>query len=271
MEAAMCTSFDHTIPFAQVVPLIRQAGFGVVSIGARPRHSDYDTAEGRAAIKQLTGENRLTVDSVHAPFPEGDRLFSLVESERLESVRQCKLAIEAAAYLEGRIVVVHLIPDGIEDRGTEAEMIGRGRLSVGELAECAADRGVRLALENGQTPAYDRVLELLLTEFEGDPVGFCYDSGHENVKGTCFGLLEKFGDRLLSVHLHDNLGSDTHLLPYEGNIDWDRFREAFHGLGYSGSLLLEPDMTNSQFKEPAVFLSEARQRAERLLQCPLDT
>jgi len=266
MKPAICTSFDYEVPFAQAVRMIREAGFEVVCIGARPEHSGYTTAAGRSAILELLEENGLTVDSVHAPFPKGDRLFSLDEAERLESVRQCQVALDAAVELDGRIVVIHLIqPYGIPQGDVRSEMIEQGRRSVGMLAEEVAVRGVKLALENGQEPAYDQVLADLLAEFDDEHVGFCYDSGHENVQGTCFRLLEQFGDRLLTVHLHDNRGSDTHTLPYEGTIDWDRFRQVFHGLDYPGNLLLEVGIGNSQFKDPLVFLSQARERAERLL------
>lgn len=58
------------------------------------------------------------------------------------------------------------------------------------------------------------------------------------------------------------------MLPYVGNIDWDRFRKLFHALPYLGNLILEADIKNSQFKDPQVFLTEARKRAEMLLQAP---
>ena len=269
MKPSICTSFDPDIPFAQVIPLIRQAGFDVVSLGARPQHSGYATVEGRAEIRKLIQENGVTIDSVHAPFPEGDQLFALDEAKRRESIRQCKLAMDAARDLEGRVVVIHLIqPYGIPHGDARDRMIVQGMNSIKELAGYAVDNGVKLALENGQKQDYDQVVESCLVEFSADPVGFCYDSGHENVRGTCFNWLEKFGHRLLTVHLHDNLGSDTHMLPYEGNIDWDRFRKIFHGLDYSGNLILEVDTKHSQFKDPQIFLSEARKCAKKLLQPP---
>jgi sugar phosphate isomerase/epimerase len=269
LKTSICTSFDYNIPFDQVIRMIKEAGFEAVSLGARPQHSGYDTAGGRSAIRKLIKENCLPVDSVHAPFPEGDRLFSLDESERLESIRQCKIAMNTASELDGRIVVIHLIqPYGIPEGEIRNRMIEQGRISVGILAAYAADNGVKLALENGQRLDYDRVLENFMAEFNYPHVGFCYDSGHENVQGTCFRILEEFGQRLLTVHLHDNLGSDTHMLPYEGNIDWNGFRKIFHALPYSGNLILEVDMKNSQFKDPQVFLSEARRRAGMLLHPP---
>lgn len=266
MKPAICTSIDYALPFDRVVPLIREAGFEVVSLGANPQHSDFTTPAGRKVIRQLLQASRLTVDSVHAPFPEGDRLFALEESARQESLRQCQSALDAAVELASPIVVIHLIqPYGIPPGEERQAMIERGRQSVGWLAEQAARRGVKLALENGQERAYDEVLASLLGEFAGEHVGFCYDSGHENVQGTCFRLLEEFGDRLLTVHLHDNHGSDTHVLPYEGTINWEEFRQVRRRLDYAGNLLLEVSMAHSQYQDPVVFLAEARARAERLL------
>lgn len=267
MRPAIFTAFDRTLPFAPAIAMIQEAGFEVVSIGARD--SGYPTAAGRSAIRELIAGNGLTIDSVHAPFPEGDRLFSLDESERLESLRQCQIALDAAAELEGRIVVIHLIqPYGIPAGDVRNRMVEAGCRSVGVLAEQAHSRGVKLALENGQKRAYDEVLAGLLAEFNEPHIGLCYDSGHENVQGTCFRLLEEFGHRLFTVHIHDNEGTDTHTLPYEGTIDWDRFRQVFHGLDYAGDLLLEVNMHSSPFKAGGAFLAEAKERAERLLQSP---
>jgi sugar phosphate isomerase/epimerase len=266
MKVAICTSFEYSIPFAEALRMIHAAGFEVVSLGARPEHSGYATTAGRAAIRKLLGEHGLTIDSVHAPFPEGDRLFSLAEAERAESVRQCRAAIDAAAELDGHIVVIHLIqPYGIPHDEKRNRMIDEGRRSVAALAAYASGRGVKLALENGQKADYDEVLADLLAEFTEPHVGFCYDSGHEHVQGADFTVLKRFGHRLLTVHIHDNKGSDTHVLPYEGTIDWTRFRAIFHGFGYAGNLLLETDIRNSQFKDPAVFLARARDCAQKLL------
>ena len=268
MKPAITTGFNYKIPFYQEISMIRQAGFEVVSLGARPTHSGYDTAEGRKIIRKIIEQNGIQIDSVHAPFPEGDKLFSIDENERLESINQCKLAIDAALEIGGKIVVIHLISYGIPDGDTKQKMIEQGFGSVKTLTEHAIDKNVKLALENGQKQDYDSVLSQLLIEFSDVSVGFCYDSGHENVQGACFNILEKFGHRLLTTHLHDNLGSDTHLLPYEGNIDWKRFREIVHSINYSGNLLLESDMKNSKFREPEQFLSEARRQIETLLHAP---
>jgi len=265
MKTAICTGFNRDIPFEKAVSMIKEAGFEVISMDARPEYSHYDRSEGCRLIGKLMERNKLEIDSVHAPFPEGDRLFSLDEDERAESIRQCKSAFDAASELDGKIVVIHLIPYGIPEGATRRKMVERGKSSVNNLANYALGKGLKLALENGQQKDYDEVLVRLLSEFRDDSVGFCYDSGHENVQGTCFNILKELGHRLLTTHLHDNTGTDTHMLPYEGTINWTEFRTTIRNLDYSGNLLLEPMMSNSRFREPVQFLFEAARSAATLL------
>jgi sugar phosphate isomerase/epimerase len=267
MEPAIFTSFDSSLSLAQAAALIRDAGFRRIAIGAGGGQPGYLTAEGRAEIRRLVAQHNLGIDSVHAPFPDGDRLFAIDEAERLDSVRLCKTALEAAAELDGRVVVIHLIqPYGIPAGPVRDRMVNQGRRSVATLADHAAQCQVKLALENGQRDAYDQVLVDLLTEFDVPHVGLCYDSGHENVRSACFGLLERFGHRLFALHVHDNEGADTHVLPGEGTIDWQEFRRVVHGLDFTGDLLIEAGTRNSEFKAPVVFLAEAYRRAQALCQ-----
>jgi L-ribulose-5-phosphate 3-epimerase len=272
MKPAIATAFDYDIPFARMIPMIRQAGFEVIALGGTAEHSGYHTAEGRDEIRKLIEENGLKINSVHAPvagrnnFADSEGwLCALDEAKRREAVYQTKIAIDAAFDLGVGIVVVHS-GVGSPEKNTQSRIIAKGVESVCALLEYSLDKGVKIAVENTTGPNSAPVLEGILAECSGDPVGFCYDIGHENVNGTCFQELEKFGDRLLTVHLHDNWGRDSHVLPYEGDIDWDGFKRVFHSLDYSGDLLLEPMMVQSQFKKPDEFLFEARRRAEKLVQ-----
>ena len=269
VQSAMCAAIDYAIPFDHIVPLIGEAGFEVISLGARPQHSEYHTPEGRGRIRQLTRSLGLGIDSVHAPFPEGDRLCSLEEAERLGSLRQCQIAIEAAQDLEVGIVVIHL--NASPDAAVMEAMMAQGLRSIEALATHALTRGVRVAVENSWGEPYAMMLDRIMAEFAGKPIGFCYDSGHENVNRAGFRDLETYGHRLLTLHLHDNRGDDAHTLPYEGDTDWPRLMELLRASGYSGHLFLEACIANSEFQDPALFLSEARRRAARLLgSCPAE-
>lgn len=264
MRPAICTGFDPAVPFAESLAMIREAGFEVIAIGARPEHSGYDTAEGRRRIAQLVTDYHLHVDSVHAPFPEADRLCSLDESERSESLSQCEVAIDTAEGLGTDVVVVHLNTNA--DAAVRARMLDQGRRSIESLSEYALGQSVELALENSWGEPYAEMLHAVMGEFDDAPIGFCFDAGHGNVDGVGVGDLLRYGHRLLTVHLHDNLGTDTHMLPYEGNMDWGRIMGALREVGYGGNLLLEAATHNSEFKEPSAFVAEAFRRAERLIQ-----
>ncbi len=266
MKPAMYSGFDYSLDFSKSLTLIRDAGFEITALGAWAAHSGHDTAEGRRRIQKLLTENKLSLCSVHAPSPAGDRLFSLDAEERANALRACRTAIDTARELDGKTVVLHL---GKCDAGlTDEECCRRieaGRQSVAELAEYSASCNIKLALENGQSAEYDIVLACFLDEFKAEHIGFCYDSGHENVKGSGFNMLRAFGQRLFVTHIHDNTGVDSHTLPFEGNIDWEKFKSVFHSLNYAGDFLLEADMKNSEFKEHSVFLAQAMQRAKQLL------
>lgn len=272
MKIGTGTCFDYDIPLDRSIPMIRQAGFDVLALGSLNNHPDCATKKDRSRIKKLIEENDLELDSVHAP-EAGWWLFSLDETERLESVRQCKIAIDAASDLGAGVVVVHSGP-GNPDVNTRTRIIRNGIESIKDISMYALDKGVKLAIENTTYGACATpVLECVLNEFSNDILGFCYDTGHEqfgheDTNWTCFRILERSAGRLLTTHIHDSRGHDEHLLPYEGNINWDRFREVFHSFDYSGHLVLEAMIRKSQFKNPEIFLVEGRKRAEMLLQLP---
>jgi len=52
------------------------------------------------------------------------------------------------------------------------------RKSLDEIEPFARERGVRIAIENGDFNA----IRLLLSEYAADYLGLCYDSGHGKLK-----------------------------------------------------------------------------------------
>lgn len=117
------------------------------------------------------------------------------------------------------------------------------------IAEAAERFDVKLALENSVFPEY---VHYVLGNIKSDHLGFCYDSGHENAFTPDENYLERYADRLFTVHLHDNDGTrDTHCVPFTGTIDWS---EKVHMLKntefFSKKVILEigvqPDKTFSR-------------------------
>jgi sugar phosphate isomerase/epimerase len=79
--------------------------------------------------------------------------------------------------------------------------------------------------------------EELLPLLEGFDLGICLDIGHAYTTGTIDDFL-RHKDRVINVHIHDNLGDrDAHLPIGEGSID---FKKVLRGLsGYQGRYVIE--------------------------------
>lgn len=92
-----------------------------------------------------------------------------------------------------------------------------------ERIAAAAERyDVKLALENS---VFAEHVHAVLSHITDGHVGFCYDSGHENAFTPKEDYLSRYPDRLLTMHLHDNIGSyDNHFAPFDprGTIDWEK-------------------------------------------------
>lgn len=84
-------------------------------------------------------------------------------------------------------------------------------------------------------PSYlnHEVIRTLLTEFDPEVVGVCFDTGHGNCLPNGLDFAREFNDRIIAVHLNDNLGAvnnnatdedasagDRHMLLYSGTVNW---------------------------------------------------
>ncbi len=103
------------------------------------------------------------------------------------------------------------------------------RRSLLELAEYAAQRGVRLGLENRfhyyEIPLPDELEELLDLGL-GDAVGYWHDIGHAQVLehlgyNSHEEWLRRFAGRMVGVHLHDVVDLTDHLAAGLGQVDWE--------------------------------------------------
>ena len=71
-------------------------------------------------------------------------------------------------------------------------------------------------------------------------MGFCYDCGHEACHTNSEQYLPKIGNRLFCTHIHDNdTLSDQHLIPFDGQIDFNSIASELKHCGYNGNITLE--------------------------------
>jgi len=78
-------------------------------------------------------------------------------------------------------------------------------------------------------------------------------SGHENCFHPDADCLKKYGDKLFAVHLDDNFrNADTHLLPYDGTINWDSIKEKLMQCRNTRYISLEVDF-NGKHPESIIY------------------
>jgi sugar phosphate isomerase/epimerase len=138
---------------------------------------------------------------------------------------------------------------------------------IKRLIEKAERNNVNIAIENVRHPEY---LDYVFDNIQSDRLKFCYDSGHENCFTKGINYLEKYGDKLGAMHLHDNNGiKDEHLLPFEGNINWETVISQIKWIGYTGSLAFEIDsqyIDVSKKYTAKEYLAEAAKRGKQLME-----
>jgi sugar phosphate isomerase/epimerase len=183
------------------------------------------------------------------------------EEERQQGVLATRRSIDLAHKLGAPVVIVH--PGRVDvDPALERALVGlykegktgqpeyvraRERLaaaraaqaeqnmqsvrrSLPELAGYAAQRGIRLGLENRfhyhEIPLPDELDELLDLGL-GDVVGYWHDTGHAQVLehlgfNTHQEWLRRFAGRTIGVHLHEVRGLTDHLAGIgSGQVDWE--------------------------------------------------
>lgn len=214
----------------------------------------YSTHEIDQILRWLD-EFGLKLVDLHASHGVEKAWASTREYERLAGVELVKNRIEMAARLGTDVIILHMWrkPEPGDDMKAKRMQLRR---SLDDLERHANDHAVRIALENMPFDDFED-LRMLFSEYPPDYLGLCYDSGHGNMGGEGFEHLLTLGDRLLSVHLHDNEGtSDQHALLYSGTVDWGRLARIMAQSAYEKCVSMESNMRGMDMEEQT-FLQEA--------------
>jgi len=271
---------------------IGRLGFSRVELNAQlPRYLLDSVAEEAARAGFLVGSLHNFCPAPPAG-EEGDSLASAREKIRARAVRNTVLTVEAAARLGASAVVLHLglVPPRRSARRlqawTERGLAGtpkylrlrdrvlarRARLarpclervvrSLRELAPPAEALGVRLGLETRyhpwEIPSFPEIGEIL--EEVGSPaLGYWHDLGHARVRETlgdepALSYLERYGKRLIGMHIHDVVVTRDHKAPGEGEMDFSPYRPWLAANGIHKVFEVHPGATPEQIIRGRVLL-----------------
>jgi len=209
---------------------------------------DTDFLYSRWEIEQIRNwlkDYGLQLLDLHGSAGSEKNWTSSQEYQRLAGIELVRNRIEMTAYLSADVTIMHVPGDPYSIPV---------RKSLDELETFARERNVRIALENGNFEA----IQNLLSEYDPEYIGLCYDSGHGNMKDGGLDHLESLKDRLISVHLHDNDGTgDQHKLMFLGTVDWKRLARVMAESAYTKCVSMEVSMRLSGIEDEGAFLAKA--------------
>lgn len=215
-------TYRNDITLDKQYELIQKAGFDSVMIWWGEDKEDYI---------DLSKRYRLEICNAHLPYVDARRLW-IPDNDGDEYAQWlCDQIIDLGSH--GVYVAVLHVSRGIDTSPCNEKGLER----IKRIAEAAGRANVRVAVENLRLISY---LDYIFSHVHSDNIGFCYDSGHHNYMSPERDLLSDFGDKLIALHLNDNMGDDdSHMLPYDGTADWDEIIDKIASTGYDSTISLE--------------------------------
>lgn len=256
MNNRYCVDLSSTPLYTdEDIKIFKCAGFDFVHISAT---DNPEPEEKIAELFERSLKQGVTPVDLH-PYYKYNGFFWHDCLEREDAIRFNKRQLELCKYLGIESMVVHPTQgkgnDIVSDFGIDA---------FKELADYAEKCRIILCVENLRvhlqlTPIFENI--------NSDYLKFCYDSGHHNAFARERDFLGEFGDKLFFTHLHDNDGTkDSHLLPLDGNMDFNKIKSEFNRLNYKGYLNLEihPKRENYNGDNLYEYLKEGCNRLSRI-------
>lgn len=269
------SKFGYELSDADAMKCIRDAGFDTFFTGTLD--------EEKTAFFKETGEKLgLRYESVHAPFRGINCMWDEGEKGDAYVKQLCDVAELCKKYEIGYFTlhcmnVPQFNVDVTEPLKWSELGLDRFRRVVAYAAEC----GVKACFENVEFPHFELkgLLDALRTD--GYPsLGFTWDVGHEHCYPAAgFEVADVFGDLLVGTHVHDNFGQkdphvitwndDSHVLPFDGTIDFRKVGQSLKKCGYTGTVTLETGRKElvPWYRDLAIeeFLDMAHTRALRIV------
>ncbi len=252
-----------------LLELAERAGAQAVEIFAARQHFDYTSREHVDELAAWFRSNPLEPFSMHAPlYPDREmgrsgapavNVLHPEKARRIEAVDEIKRALEAAEHIPLRNLILHL---GERTDGWSLRTIDYATNALEHLDAFARPLGVRLLVENllSEAATPERLVMILdLGHLKN--VGLCLDLGHANITVGVAKAIAAMGNRIVSVHTHDNHGEkDEHLWPGDGAIDWPAAAEALEKLEAPPAIVLE--ISQNLGETPATIPGRVRQAFE---------
>ncbi len=197
----------------------------------------------RVATLNRIGKTHGLKYSVHAPFSD---INAASPSKPLlkAMIRRLKQSMDHAKALDAYMWVFHPgIKTGISMFYPNADW-QQNLETIRTLDSMARDKGLSIALENVPEPFPFLMksvedFEKFYADIKAD-IKMALDVGHANIRGEVPLFLKTFRNKIVHMHLSDNIGDgDRHLGLGYGNIKWEEFAKLINDISYDGTLVVE--------------------------------
>ena len=220
-------------------------GFGSIKNSPLYKMSDGELERYLTDMRECAKANGLGIHQLHGAWPHVD---DFTAEGRAKTVEYFKMNILGAKMLGCPRVVIHpLMPKlGLDDPYDEEEDFEVNGLVLETLAPVARENGVTVCFENMpflRQTCFSRVknIKKLLTMVNDEHIKACLDVGHFNSeKGDICEAICLLGEHLSALHVHDDrYGQDRHLIPFQGETDWNGFVRGLKEISFDGVISLE--------------------------------
>lgn len=242
MDIGLSTLFCLGEPFSNMLAQISDFDVRTIEVVDEGFHA--------LSHKRVDALNRIAKDSgleftVHAPFADiniasPNPVLRRVMLKRLEKSLgyACKLRCKQWVFHPGW-------KSGVSEFYPNLDWQTNLR-SVRSLIATAKKLGVDIAIENTPEPfsflvKHMRDVALFFSELGADvDLGMAFDVGHANTTKEIFSFIDKFGDKIVHVHVSDNEGKyDQHKGVGYGKIEWKAVAKALKAIRYKGVIVCE--------------------------------
>lgn len=181
--------------------------------------------------------------SIHAPF--ADINIAAIDNKMRRFIqKRLEKSLDYAHQLDCKLWVFHpghhsAISSFYPGMDWHANM-----QSIKTLLHISREYNVKIGMENipeifptllGNVDDFSRFYEEL-----GEDLGMVLDVGHANVKGRMKAFMDKFGDKIVHMHVSDNDGTqDAHLGVGKGTVDWQDFARSVRRIQFTGMVIIE--------------------------------
>lgn len=249
------------IPVKEQIPMIKEAGFD----GFFAVHTGCEPLKDWA---RLVREQTLDFESVHGPFQFVNRMWEEGKTGD-DYLDLLKSSVHACHQISVDRYILHTT---VGNHAPDISEVGLWRFQA--LCDYAKEQEVHICFENIEPlPHLQAVMDSVLDPYHG----FCWDIGHNLCYTPHIDMMERYGDRLMCLHIHDNHGvtqpgnidyrDDIHLLPFDGVLDWEWFASQLKKYHYQGPVTLEvSDQSLPEYRSMSTreYLAAAYERGCRI-------